>query len=167
MITLGWVRMTALYNAWQNSGLRRDVQALDAGEATRDRGAFFGSILGTCDHLLRADKMWLSRIADGPEAPPGGIAESRNLTPDVAAWAARRKATDTAITRWAEALSDCDGDLTCSSGALGRDIARPMAVLLTHFFNRQTHHRGQIHAMLTAAGVEPEDTDLPFMPEPA
>ena len=166
MITPDWVRMMARYNAWQNSGLLRDVQALDEAEATRDRGAFFGSILGTCNHLLWGDEIWLHRFAGTP-APKGGLRETPMLTPDVPSWAARRGATDAAITDWAEALTECDGDLTWYSGAMGREIRKPMGLVLTHFFNHQTHHRGQIHAMLTAAGTRPQDTDLPFMPEPA
>ncbi|MEM6727609.1 MAG: DinB family protein, partial [Pseudomonadota bacterium] len=52
------------------------------------------------------------------------------------------------------------GDLSWFSGALGRDVTKPLAFCVAHFFNHQTHHRGQIHAMLTAAGHVPPDTDL-------
>lgn len=164
MISPDWVRMMARYNAWQNKGLRRDVEGLDEAEARRDRGAFFGSILGTANHLLWGDAIWLHRFAGTP-APEGGIAESPRLTPDVAAWSGRRSQTDAAITGWAEALTTCDGDLTWYSTVAGREISKPMPLLLTHFFTHQAHHRGQIHAMLTAAGIRPQDTDLPFMPE--
>jgi uncharacterized damage-inducible protein DinB len=43
-------------------------------------------------------------------------------------------------------------------------VSKPRALLVAHMFNHQTHHRGQVHAMLTAAGATPGDTDLPFMP---
>ena len=163
MITPDWVRMMARYNAWQNWSLRREVEKLDEADATRDRGAFFGSILGTANHLLWADETWLSRFADHPK-PPGDIAVSVTLTPDVAAWSARRAATDAAITGWADEVTDMEGTLSWHSGALGRDVTRPKPILYTHFFNHQTHHRGQLHAMLTAAGARPDETDLFAMP---
>lgn len=164
MISPGWVRMMARYNAWQNSGLRRELENLDEAEAGRDRGAFFGSILGTANHLLWADAIWLSRFAGHPK-PPGGIAESVSLTPDVAAWSERRLALDAAITDWAEGVAEVAGTLSWYSGALGRDVTRDRAMLYTHFFNHQTHHRGQVHAMLTAAGARPDATDLFAMPD--
>lgn len=166
MITPDWVRMMARYNAWQNSGLRRDVQALDEAEARRDRGAFFGSILGTCNHLLWADTIWLSRFTGSP-APEGGIAGSPTFTPCVAAWAGAREAMDAAIVAWAGGVTQTEGEIAWYSGALGRDVRLECALVYTHFFNHQTHHRGQIHAMLTAAGRRPQETDLFAMPEPA
>ena len=57
------------------------------------------------------------------------------------------------------------GNLSWFSGAVNREVTKPKAVLVIQFFNHQTHHRGQIHAMLTAAGAKPDDTDVPFMPE--
>jgi uncharacterized damage-inducible protein DinB len=58
-----------------------------------------------------------------------------------------------------------DGDLTWFSGAMGKQMSKSKMLLVPHFFNHQTHHRGQIHAMLTAAGVKPGATDLAFMPD--
>ena len=74
---------------------------------------------------------------------------------------------DARITLWAERLRAIDlvGDLTWYSGAANRNMVKPKALCVAHFFNHQTHHRGQIHAMLTAAGQKPAATDLPFMPE--
>jgi uncharacterized damage-inducible protein DinB len=165
LITPDWVRMMARYNAWQNQSLRREVEMLSDGEARAERGAFFGTILGTANHLLWGDEMWLSRFAGHPK-PEGGIAQSVSLTPDVAAWSSRRGAADDAIVAWAEGLTDCEGAVTWWSGALGREVSRGKAMLYTHFFNHQTHHRGQLHAMLTAAGRTPDATDLFAMPDP-
>lgn len=58
-----------------------------------------------------------------------------------------------------------EGMLTWHSAAVGREITKPHWLLYTHFFNHQTHHRGQVHALLTAEGARPSDTDLPLMPE--
>jgi uncharacterized damage-inducible protein DinB len=78
-----------------------------------------------------------------------------------------RNATDVAIAEWAESLqeTDLDEDLIWFSGATGAEVTKPVALLVTHMFNHQTHHRGQIHAMLTAAGVRPGATDLFIMPD--
>ena len=164
MITVGWVRMMARYNAWQNGWMAETMSGLAEGEAERDRGAFFGSILGTANHLLWADRIWLARLA-GDETPAGGVADTPRYMPDVAAWAAARRGTDARLVDWAEGLADCDGHVTWWSGVLGREASRDAATIYTHLFNHQIHHRGQIHAMLTAAGATTRDTDLIFMPE--
>jgi len=85
----------------------------------------------------------------------------------VAIWYAERFRTDGRITEWARQLSSVElvGDLTWFSASANRSMTKPFTFCVTHFFNHQTHHRGQIHAMLTAAGQKPQDTDLFFMPE--
>ena len=165
MITPEYCRTMARYNTWQNDGLRRIVSGMGRAELEADRGAFFGSIWGTLNHLLWGDQIWLSRF-DGGAAPKGGIADSPTLTRNRAEWQAERFQTDGRIRVWAEKLSALElvGDLTWFSGAKGAEVTRPMALCVTHFFNHQTHHRGQIHAMQTAAGQRPEPTDLVLMP---
>ena len=160
--------MMARYNAWQNEGLRRAIEALDMEVLQAGRGAFFGSIWGTANHLLWADQLWMSRFDGGP-APEGGIKESPGLCATPGIWEAERFRTDGRIRLWADALDAVDlvGDLTWYSGMLGRELTKPVALCVTHFFNHQTHHRGQLHAMLTAAGVNMPDTDLIVMPEDA
>jgi len=80
-----------------------------------------------------------------------------------------RRDTDLIISNWAEALDEKElaAQLSWHSGATGREMSKPIDMLIVHFFNHQTHHRGQVHAMLTAAGAKPEDTDIPFMPDMA
>lgn len=165
MVTPEYVRLMAAYNRWQNDGLRRIVTAMDDGALRQDRGAFFGSILGTLNHLLWGDRMWLSRFA-GTAAPKVALAQSPDLMPTAAEWAAQRVRTDGAILVWAQGLRAIDlaGELTWYSGVAKTEVTRPLAPLVVHFFNHQTHHRGQVHAMLTAAGERPGDTDLFLMP---
>lgn len=167
LITPDYCRTMARYNAWQNTGLRKMVEVMSPEDLDLDRGAFFGSIRGTLNHLLWADQLWMHRLA-GHDSPAGGIQQSVSLTPTIAVWGAERFRTDGRITLWAERLRAVDliGDLSWHSGALGRDVTKPLQVLIVHFFNHQTHHRGQVHAMLTAAGLRPGDTDLAFMPDP-
>lgn len=166
MITPEFCRTMARYNAWQNTQLRTACAGLTEAELRADRGAFFGSILGTLNHLLWGDLIWMSRF-DGGAPPEGGIAESPGLCPTFAAWGAERFRMDGRIRHWAKGLHNLDlaGDLIWFSGAAGREVTRPVALCVTHMFNHQTHHRGQVHAMLTAAGQSPGDTDLFLMPE--
>ncbi|MFW2586769.1 DinB family protein [Sagittula sp. SSi028] len=160
------VRTLARYNAWQNAQLIDIFATAGAGDLCADRGAFFGSILGTANHVLWADQMWMSRFAD--VAPPSvPLPDSPRLTANAEGWGGRRRDLDARILDWAAALthSDLDRDLVWFSGSAQSDIRRAMAICVTHMFNHQTHHRGQIHAMLTSAGLAAPVSDLVFMPD--
>lgn len=165
MIGRDFVVTMARYNIWQNESLTSAASALTDEERERDRGAFFGSIRKTFSHLLWGDTVWLARFTGQP-GPGGGIRDSVSLVTGWDEFLTRRAALDAAILDWAQGLQPgpLDGDLTWFSGALGREVARPRALLAVHMFNHQTHHRGQIHAMLTAAGARPQDTDLFALP---
>ncbi|MBW4708162.1 damage-inducible protein DinB [Roseobacter sp. YSTF-M11] len=159
----------ARYNAWQNDQLKPVLEAMSPGDLAKDRGAFFGGLLATANHLLWADTIWLSRFDPSMPAPEGGIPESVDLHPTISSWAADRFRVDGKIRFWAEGLRalDLKGELTWFSGALGREVTAPMASTVMHFFNHQTHHRGQLHAMLTAAGQKAPVSDLFIMPKEA
>ncbi len=163
-ITPDYCRLMAGYNAWQNDGLRALLRDLPEAELRADRGAHFGSILGTLNHLLWADRIWLHRLTGAPR-PGGGLAESVEITPTPAVWGAERFRTDGQIRLWAERLNAVDlvGQLRWQSGSAGAEVSRPIQMLVVHMFNHQTHHRGQVHAMLTAIGVAPPPTDLFLM----
>lgn len=166
MISADYCQMMARYNAWQNGQMKAAAERLTEADLRADRGAFFGSIMGTLNHLLWGDLLWMSRF-DGGEAPSETIATSVGMCPTLAVWGAERFRADGRIRVWAEKLNEIDltGDLSWFSGAQNRDVTIPKAMAVTHFFNHQTHHRGQIHAMLTAAGQTLGDTDLAFMPK--
>ncbi len=169
MIDASYVRLMARYNAWQNTQLSPVVEAMPEAELTADRGAFFGSIFATLNHLLWADRMWMSRFDAAFTPPEGGIRESVELTPTISVWSAERFRMDGRIRLWADDLDTVGlrGNLTWYSGAAGREMKKPMALCVTHFLNHQTHHRGQVHAMLTAAGQAAPVSDLFLMPEGA
>ncbi|HTZ02174.1 MAG TPA: DinB family protein [Xanthobacteraceae bacterium] len=168
MIDRAYVQRMAHYNRWQNENLYGVADRLPAEERRRERGAWFGSIEKTLSHILWGDKSWMSRFT-GMARPPGGIAESVSLIADWGELKTERVAFDNAIIAWADAVDDrwLGADQTYYSGATKREWTRPRWVLVTHMFNHQTHHRGQVHAMLTQAGGRPSDTDLPFMPDHA
>jgi uncharacterized damage-inducible protein DinB len=166
MIDGAHVRLMARYNRWQNENLFGVADRLADEERRRERGAFFGSIQKTLSHLLWADRMWMSRFSDMPR-PPGGLGDSVALYPDWDGLKRDRTPMDASIIDWSNGLDDAwlAGDLTWYSGAAQREFIKPRWELVVHFFNHQTHHRGQVHAMLTQAGGKPGDTDLMLMPE--
>jgi uncharacterized damage-inducible protein DinB len=165
MITPEFARTMAAYNSWQNRSLYAAAAGLDDAARRQDRGAFFGSIHGTLSHLLWADQRWMHRFA-GWEDLPVAIEDSAAWQPDFDRLHAARGEADAGIAAWAQALDAgwLAGDLTWFSGVSRREMRKPRALLVAHMFNHQTHHRGQVHAMLTAAGARPEPTDLPWMP---
>jgi uncharacterized damage-inducible protein DinB len=169
MITPAHVRLMAAYNLWQNGSVFSTAETLNEADRHADQGAFFGSIEATLNHLLWGDRIWMHRFAGFPAPSVPDIASS---TGETASWDelhAARGALDRRIVDWADGLraGDLEGDLTWFSGAAGREITKPLWLLITHFFNHQTHHRGQVHAMLTATGARPGDTDIPLMPQSA
>lgn len=167
MIGAGYAQTMAQYNAWQNRSLYEAASTLDDAERRAERGAFWGSIHGTLCHLLWGDRIWMSRFA-GTEQPTEDLKASAKLALTFAELSAARATLDAAITAWADGLDDAwlAMELGFWSRSAGREIVRPRWLLVAHMFNHQTHHRGQVHAMLTAAGAKPDDTDLPLMPRP-
>jgi uncharacterized damage-inducible protein DinB len=165
MIGPAYVQRMARYNRWQNENLYGAADRLSPEERAKERGAFFGSIHKTLSHLLWADRVWMGRFTDQPR-PPGGIPESVALYPDWRALSEERARFDQSIIAWADGVDEAwlAQDQTYHSGATGRTLTRPRALLVAHLFNHQTHHRGQVHCMLTQAGAKPHDTDLPLTP---
>jgi uncharacterized damage-inducible protein DinB len=166
MITPAYARTMARYNRWQNESLYREAVKLSDEERQRDRGAFFGSIHGTLNHLFWGDSLWLSRFGGGEKPRTASVKDSVGEFEDFADLAVARPALDARIIAWAEALTaeTIAGDITWWSGINKANVSRPAALIFTHFFNHQTHHRGQAHALLTIAGTKPDDTDLIYMP---
>jgi uncharacterized damage-inducible protein DinB len=166
MIDPAYVRRMARYNRWQNESLYGCADGLSDAERRRERGAFFGSVHKTLSHLLWGDRIWMSRFTDVPK-PEGGIPGSVSLYQDWDLLRRERAAFDETMIAWADGLDAAwlADDLTYYSGGAKRDITRPKWLLVTHMFNHQTHHRGQVHCMLTQAGGRPHDTDLPLTPE--
>ena len=167
MITPAYVQLMARYNRWQNENLYGGAEQLPPAERNREAGAFFGSIQGTLAHILWGDQQWMRRFdptSPAPRAKSG--AEGAKVYSDWTDLKRDRIAFDAAIIAWAERLDAAwlAGDLTYYSGIAKRDLSKPKWMLLTHYFNHQTHHRGQVHCLLTQAGAKPGDTDLPFMP---
>jgi uncharacterized damage-inducible protein DinB len=164
MISSDHTQLMARYNQWQNRSLYTAADGLSDADRKQDQGAFFGSIHGTLNHLLWGDQNWMHRFA-GTARPTISGKESPGLFEHWADLKREREAFDATIIGWTDGLDQdwLAGDLTWYSGIMRADMTRPRWKIITHFFNHQTHHRGQVHAMLTRLGTKPEDTDLMLM----
>ena len=168
MITPAYARTMARYNRWMNDKLYGHCATLADADRKADMGAFFGSIHGTLNHLLLADRVWMGRFV-GPVFAPSSLAAE--LHADFDELRRQRGATDDAIEAFVATLTQerLDGtlDYVSITNPAPRSIA--MATAVAHFFNHQTHHRGQVSTLLKQAGVDPGVTDLVDMlrnPEP-
>jgi len=170
MITTAYVKKMAAYNQWMNARLYEFAAGLPAGEVSLDRGAFFRSILGTLHHLVNGDTGWLKRFASSPartrsldpvRSLEGPVTLDEIRFPDLAGLRARRTLLDTAILEWSDELTDADlGTTVQYVNMKGEAHSKPLGALLMHFFNHQTHHRGQATTLLSQAGVDVGVTDL-------
>lgn len=164
MISPEYCRLFARYNAWQNQSLIEAASSLKEEERCMDRGAYFGSIARTFNHLLWDDELWLLRF-QGNERPEQTVRPTLNAPTQWTDFVALRREKDRKIVVWTQSLEGKDlcGLVSWYPGGGDTRIEKPRALCIAHFFNHQTHHRGQIHAMLTSAGATPEATDLPML----
>ena len=161
LINPAYVRTMATYNAEMNRRVYGAAERLSDDVRRADRGAFWGSIHGTLCHLLWGDQMWMARF-DGWPKPSTAIKQSGTLIADFDELRRERFAADTRISEWAARMGEdwLSADMVWFSAAAQREMRMPRSLLVTHFFNHQTHHRGQAHALITAAGEQTGDTDL-------
>lgn len=162
MITPQYVRAFAAYNAEMNRRIYAAAARLSDEDRKLDRGAFFGSIHRTFNHLIWADTMWMSRFSDWIAPVRRSDGRTDTMFDDFTEMQARRVDMDAAIQAWAAGLTGewLGGNLTWFSGITQRETTAPRVVTVVHMFNHQTHHRGQAHAMLTAAGEDTGATDF-------
>ena len=154
------------YTRWMNERLYALCAELPDAERKADRGAFFHSIHGTLNHLLLADRVWLGRFLARPFSVTGLDQELYAGFEDLRRERAR---TDDEIDRWVESLDDAslDAPLRFRSIVGDRELAFPLGFVALHFFNHQTHHRGQLTTLLQQAGRDPGITDLLWLPPAA
>ena len=150
--------MLAVYNRRANRRLYDACARLTDEERKRRRPAFFGSIHGTLNHIMVGDRIWLARFS-GEEVPSTGL--DAVLYED---FAELREAREREDARIEEFVAGMDEGFLCGTilyeNNEGRGLEDPVDVLLPHFFNHETHHRGQIHDMLSATDVPPPVLDL-------
>jgi len=163
----------ARYNHWMNAKLYGICGELSDEERKRDMGAFFGSIHRTLNHILLADHAWMRRFTADPEVfrfrdAHGEPIEIRSLDQEVYSdfgmlRSVRRK-TDNQVQVWVEGLTEDDLSAPLRyKTSTGEEHEHPTWWAVSHFFNHQTHHRGQVTTLLKQQGIDPGVTDLAAM----
>ena len=148
----------AAYNRWANTRLYDACAGLSDAARKLDRRAFFGSIHNTLNHILVGDRAWLDRVE---EVDSGAVALDTVLFDDFASLRDARTVEDKRVDRVLARMDEARmaGDLVYRNVA-GTQFRTPMRLVFTHLFNHQTHHRGQVHDMLSQAGASPPELDL-------
>jgi uncharacterized damage-inducible protein DinB len=161
LVTPAYVRTMAAYNAEMNRRLFDAAGRISDAERRRDRGAFWGSLHGTLCHLVWGDLMWMARFDDWAK-PDVAQKASAGLIEGFDELRRKRIDVDEGISRWAARVTDdwLAEDQVWFSASVQKELHQPRSFLVTHFFNHQTHHRGQAHALITACGEKTGDTDL-------
>ena len=159
-----YLESMAAYNSWMNGKIYDAAARLPTEEIARDRGAFFKSILGTLNHLLYADLVWIGRFKEGRArlADPTVLI----LHEDLASLRQARAVLDQEIEDWAKAIDEAwlMRPFTFKTLKGDAEFTFPGWILVTHMFNHQTHHRGQITTLLTQAGQDVGVTDFSGLP---
>ena len=161
MIDRAFIRKMARYNRWQNQSLYGAAETLSDEQRRQDQGAFFGSIHRTLSHILWGDQVWMSRFDNQPP-PKGRLEDSMLQWEDWGDLKAASDAMDALLLDWSERVDAAwlAGDYSWHSGALNRTLSRPAWGLVVHMFNHQTHHRGQVHVMLSQTTAPPPSLDM-------
>lgn len=151
--------MLAAYNRWANARLYQAAGELSGEEFTRDVGAFFGSMMGTLNHVLVADRIWMKRFTGEGEAPDRLDAVIHRA---LGALRIARESEDKRIAAWVEGLDAAalGGRFTYVTATDMRTVSQRLAPALTHLFNHHTHHRGHAHMILSVLGKAPPSLDL-------
>ncbi len=158
-----YAALMAEYNVWMNDKIYAACAGLSPEELKRDRGAFFRSIHATLNHVLWGDRVWLGRF-NGKTYPVGAI--GADLYDQFADLRAARHEMDQELLGWARGVTQAwlDEPMTWQSRVYAFTQTQPRWVLVVQMFNHQTHHRGQVHAMLTPLGIDVGATDVPLLP---
>jgi len=163
VITPDYCLLMARYNRWMNERLYALLAGVTDDERKKDRGAYFGSMHATLNHLLWGDRMWLGRFSGEPCTAP---AFGTDMYPDFALLAVERERTDRDMLDWASHVTPAwlSTTLRYTSKVDGRTRELPNAAAAVHLFNHGTHHRGQLTTLMKQAGIDPGATDLPWVP---
>ncbi len=151
-------QILANYNLWANQRLYQACRMLSTDEYKQDRKAFFKSIHGTLNHLLVVDRLWLGRCKT---IDSGITALDQTLYPDLDSLAEARQVEDENIIHY---IDNLDGNILSEKlyfkTLAGKESSMELNLLISHFFNHQTHHRGQVHNMLSQTNAAPPSIDL-------
>ena len=154
-------QMFAAYNQWANRLVCEAAARLPDEDYRLNRGAFFGSVHGTLNHMLVADRVWMKRFTGAGDAP---TRLDIILCDDLQKLSIEREKEDQRIIDWLAGAEEklFAGRFTYTTIVDMRQISQRIGPALAHFFNHQTHHRGQTHALLTGFGQESLVMDLVY-----
>lgn len=151
----------AEYNAWANARLYNALRRLDDSARKVERGAFFGSIHNTMNHILLADLIYRERLE---RKPTTFTRLDEVLYDDFDALEAAHRANDAWYIDFCRKLDPAELEGTLSFKAVGMDsdeyFSLPLRTCLTNLFQHQIHHRGQVHHMISHAGDDPPPLDV-------
>jgi len=151
-------QMLARYNRIANERLFEKCAQLDAAEYRRQRQGSFGSIHGLLNHILLGDRIWMTRFEGGGHATPPLDAV---LFDDFSDLRPARRDQDARIEEFFARLPEgFFGRTFHYLNNQGLQYVEEAGVAVSHFFNHQTHHRGQVHVMLSQTPVPPPPLDL-------
>lgn len=153
--------MFAAYNRWANARIYDAASELSEDEFQRDVGAAFGSLMGTLNHILVADRIWMKRFTNEGDA---AAKLDTILHRELSSLREARQAEDARIVDWIGAMTPegLAGRFTYITVTDVRTISQRLSPALGHVFNHQTHHRGQAHAILTMLGQPSVVLDLVY-----
>lgn len=170
MNLLNHIQLMSQYNQWMNDKVSKATAHLSEEKLLADKGAFFGSILDTLNHLVVADIIWLKRFSTHPThhsaldsireiAQPTSL--DQILHPRFSDLTAERKKLDETIISWCNQLTESDLQHNLFyKNMKNQPAVKVFGSLLLHFFNHQTHHRGQVTTLLSQEGIDVGITDL-------
>ncbi|MCG7561792.1 DinB family protein [Pseudoalteromonas sp. McH1-42] len=170
MSQLTQFRLLADYNQWMNQKIYQAATRLSEEALKQERGAFFGSIFGTLNHLVVADIIWLKRFASNQAGSsalqsileqPNPTSLAQCLFQDLSHLTRHRQWLDKQILCFIDELQESDlGTILTYRNTKGIGFSKPLSSLLMHFFNHQTHHRGQVTTLFSQLDEDIGDTDL-------
>lgn len=164
MISVEYCQVMTGYNQWMNERLFELCSSIDDVERKSDKGAFFGSIHRTLNHILYGDLAFMSRFTGNPAVVPELGVDVHDDFDDL--WRSRSY-LDKRMCEWSSTLNSSwlEEELTFTSKVDAVTRTFPKWILVTHMLNHQTHHRGQITTILNQMGLDVGTTDLSFMPQ--
>lgn len=153
----------AQYNQWMNQKIYTICAEIPENKRKENLGAFFKSIHGTLNHLLYGDKAWMGRFLEQPFYVAN---MGHDMYADFDRLRQEREVTDKHIIDWTKNLAPewLEKPFEYKSNVDGKTRILPTWLLVTHLFNHQTHHRGQLTTLLSQLGYDPGITDLPWLP---
>ena len=158
-----YYQLMAEYNCWMNQSLYSVCLIIPDEKRKQDLGAFFKSIHGTLNHLLYGDKAWMGRFTNKSFSV---TAIGQELYADFEELRVEREKMDQQILEWSMKLDPVwlRQPFEYTSNVDGKRRVLTTSILVTHMFNHQTHHRGQITTLIKQLGYEPGVTDIPWLP---